>query len=204
MCGPLPPPLLADLVTPGPPARLLRGGQSVCDVLPLGPAGLPHRRGMLCCFITAASTRSMTSSPWRLWTSRCSSPSRQVGPPRGKGSVLSAVMGYPLGGLKPPYSVQHFQACLPVMPWLHMQESILWQDSRLQKDVRRSAIYNAENTEDTAQISEMGELLKCGTFIQAVKRTFSRRGPLTSVSLWILPSPQARPQRQWRRTFPGA
>lgn len=59
-------------------------------------------------------------------------------------------MGYTLGGLKPPYSVQHLQACLPVMPWLHMQESVLWQESRLHKDVRRSAVYNAENMEDTA------------------------------------------------------
>lgn len=176
----------------------------MCDVLPLGPAGLPHRRGMLCCFITAASMRSMTSSPWRSWTSRCSSPSRQVGPPRGKSSVLSVVTGYTLGGLKPPYSVQHLQARFPVVPWLHIQEPVLWQESRVHTDVRRSAVYNAENTEDAAQISETGALLKCGMFIQAVKRTFSRRGPLTSVSLWIFPSPQARPRRQWPRRFPGA
>lgn len=89
-CGPLPRPPLAALVPPGQLAHLLRGGPSVCDMPPPGPAGSPPRRGTPCCCITAASTRSTTSSPWRSWTSRCSSPSRQVGPPRGKSRVLSA------------------------------------------------------------------------------------------------------------------
>lgn len=56
-------------------------GSFAHDVLLLGPTGLPPKRGTPCCCITAALTRSTTSSPWRLWANRCSSPSQQVRPP---------------------------------------------------------------------------------------------------------------------------
>lgn len=70
-----------------PPAYLLRGAHSFCDVLLLGPAGLPPGRGTPCCSTMGASTRSTTSSPWRSWASRCSSPSQQVGPPSPQGAA---------------------------------------------------------------------------------------------------------------------
>ena len=63
-------------------------GHSSCDALLLGPTGLPPKRGTPCCSIMAASTRSTTSSPWRLWANRCSSPSQQVGPPPQAGAAL--------------------------------------------------------------------------------------------------------------------
>lgn len=69
----------------GRPGRALPGrppspGLSPRVTCPAWPAGSPPGRGTACCSTTAASTRSTTSSPWRWWASRCSSPSRQVGP----------------------------------------------------------------------------------------------------------------------------
>lgn len=72
-----------------PPANLPCGGRSLCDVPLLGPTGLPPGSGTPCCCITAASMRSTTSSPWRSWASRCSSPSQQVRPlPPKEGAAL--------------------------------------------------------------------------------------------------------------------
>ena len=126
---------------PQPPAGSTLG-HSLRDVL--CPPGLPPRRGMRCCCITAASTRSTTSSPWRLWTSRCSSPSRQVKPPAPEGAALRQ---HPrrFAGRNHPVLQQRPLACPSLV--LHLGVGARWGGNpRTHKDVYCSAVYNAAGT----------------------------------------------------------
>lgn len=97
-----------------------RGRRVTCRRL---ATGSPRRRGTPCCSTTAASTRSTTSSPWRSWTSRCSSPSRQVGPLAGRAAPRQA-----LGRLKAPRPHAAPSGVLTARPHVPVREPGLWAD----------------------------------------------------------------------------
>lgn len=97
-----------------------RGRRVTCRRL---ATGSPRRRGTPCCSTTAASTRSTTSSPWRSWTSRCSSPSRQVGPLAGRAAPWQA-----LGRLKAPRPHAAPSGVLTARPHVPVREPGLWAD----------------------------------------------------------------------------
>lgn len=107
----------APVPTRRPPGR---GRRVTCRRL---ATGSPRRRGTPCCSTTAASTRSTTSSPWRSWTSRCSSPSRQVGPLAGRAAPRQA-----LGRLKAPRPHAAPSGVLTARPHVPVREPGLWAD----------------------------------------------------------------------------